>query len=142
MTTTSSVDSTTENRFSPITDENRAGILWIASLLAGIYSVLSILVRFHIKRKCFGKDDWLCAAATVDLPYPLLYLLLTSQQIFGMGSFVANYVGLSFGLGKVSKMIDATHLKNISDVGNGTVCSIQLTNSFRRSSPYLQVVLH
>jgi hypothetical protein len=55
----------TENRFSPITDDNKAGILWIASLLAGIYSVLSIIVRFYIKRQCYGKDDWLCAAATV-----------------------------------------------------------------------------
>jgi hypothetical protein len=61
---------TMENRFSPITDDNRAGILWIASILAGVYSMLSILVRFYIKRKCFGADDWICAAATVDLLLP------------------------------------------------------------------------
>jgi hypothetical protein len=76
MNTSSETKSfTSENRFSPITDDDRGGILWIASLLAGIYSVLSILVRFYIKRKCFGTDDWLCAAATVDLPETFLNLI-------------------------------------------------------------------
>jgi hypothetical protein len=56
-------------RFSPITDRDKAGILWIASLLAGVYAVLSMIVRAYIKRKCFGHDDWLCLAATVCLPF-------------------------------------------------------------------------
>jgi hypothetical protein len=65
---------TSENRFSPITDIDKGGILWIASLLAGVYSVLSTLVRFYIKRKCFGTDDWVCAAATVNpLSFPLIF---------------------------------------------------------------------
>jgi hypothetical protein len=53
------------NRFSPITDTDKAGILWIASLLSGIYASLSILIRWYQKRKCFGIDDWVCVVATV-----------------------------------------------------------------------------
>jgi hypothetical protein len=56
-----------DTRFSPITDTNKAGILWIASLLSGIYAVLAILIRWYQKRKCFGLDDWVCVAATVCL---------------------------------------------------------------------------
>jgi hypothetical protein len=141
MTTTLKLNSTTENRFSPITDEDRAGILWIASLLAGVYSILSILVRFYIKRKCFGTDDWLCAAATVDLPRSP-HSLLTSQQIFGTGSFVANCIGLSYGLGKMLSLVDATHLQDISDVGSGSLSLLYSANSFWGSSLSLQVVLH
>lgn len=59
-------------RFSPITDDDKAGILWIASLLAGVYAVLSMIVRTYIKRKCFGHDDWMCLAATVCRHGPLL----------------------------------------------------------------------
>jgi hypothetical protein len=53
------------DRFSPISQDDHAGYLWIAALLAGIYSVLAIFLRTYIKRDCFGIDDWICAAATV-----------------------------------------------------------------------------
>jgi Gpi18-like mannosyltransferase len=58
-------DNLNTTRFSPITDNDKAGILWIASLLSGIYAVLSLIVRLYIKRKCFGHDDWICLVATV-----------------------------------------------------------------------------
>ncbi|KAF2435934.1 hypothetical protein EJ08DRAFT_295621 [Tothia fuscella] len=87
------------HRFSSITDDSKAGILWIASLIAGVYSVLSVLVRFYIKRKCYGLDDWACAVAT----------------LVSLGSFVAIYVALSQGLGKSSTLLHATQLHDISD---------------------------
>ncbi|KAF2402029.1 hypothetical protein EJ06DRAFT_474359 [Trichodelitschia bisporula] len=82
-------------RFSPMTQDDHAGVLWIASLLAGIYAVLSLLVRTFIKRKCFGIDDWMCAAATV----------------VAVASLAAFYVALHQGLGESSSVLDATHLR-------------------------------
>lgn len=60
--------SPSDTRFSPITDHDKAGILWIAALMSGIYAVLSMVVRSYIKRTCFGYDDWICLAATVSSP--------------------------------------------------------------------------
>ncbi|TID26479.1 hypothetical protein E6O75_ATG00972 [Venturia nashicola] len=97
MTSSPGASSTTLPGLAPITDTNKAGILWIASLLSGIYAILAILVRWYQKRKCFGIDDWICLAAT----------------IVGMGSFVAIYIALSQGLGKSTDLLSAAALQDI-----------------------------
>ncbi|QDS70900.1 hypothetical protein FKW77_006294 [Venturia effusa] len=97
MPSSSGANSTSLPGFAPITDANKAGILWIASLLSAIYAVLAILVRWYQKRKCFGIDDWVCLAAT----------------IVGLGSFLATYIALSQGLGKSADLLDQAALQAI-----------------------------
>ena len=80
--TPSTSDDTIQNsRFSPITDQDQAGVLWIAGILAAIYAVLSVFVRTYIKRKCFGYDDWVCFGATVGAAYPSLVDGLISFRV-------------------------------------------------------------
>lgn len=114
----------TADRFSPITQDNHAGYLWIATLLAAIYAILSILVRSYIKRNCFGADDIICVAATVGVRSTVKTAFLSDHQVFGTGSFVAISVGLSHGLGKSSASVDATKLQDI-----GEVCSITVAHA-------------
>ncbi|KAE9986179.1 hypothetical protein EG327_004429 [Venturia inaequalis] len=90
-------NSTTLPGLAPITETNKSGILWIASLLSGIYALLAILVRWYQKRKCFGIDDWICLAATV----------------VGVGSFVAIYIALSQGLGQSTELLSQAALQDI-----------------------------
>jgi hypothetical protein len=49
-----------------------------------------------------------------------------------MGSYVSTYIGLSQGLGKTSKLVDATHLQVISDVGIGALFEMRLADSLWR----------
>lgn len=83
MTPSPGVNATTLPGLAPITETNKAGILWIASLLSAIYALLSILVRWYQKRKCFGIDDWICLAATVrrsSLPLGGAVLIFTNDR--------------------------------------------------------------
>ena len=134
--TTSKADSNEANRFSPVTDQDQAGVLWIASLLAATYALLSILTRAYIKRKCYGLDDLVCLAAMVrndspshihvlftciSLPlfssFTIIGKLTVPNQIIGAGSFIATYVALSKGLGK-SFILDPIQLHDISRVSS------------------------
>lgn len=71
-------------RFSPVTATDRAGVLWIAVILGLIYTSLALLARAWIKRKMYGPDDALVAAATA----------------VHAGHAGALFVGLTHGLGK------------------------------------------
>lgn len=83
MASSPGANSTALPGFAPITETNKAGILWIASLLSGIYAVLAILVRWYQKRKCFGIDDWICLAATVRLSaLDSVMMILTSDRLW------------------------------------------------------------
>lgn len=106
----------TADRFSAITQDDQAGYLWIATLLAAIYAILSILVRSYVKRDCFGKDDLVCVAATVRAHSPATKAYLNDHQVLGTSAFVAIFVGLGHGLGKSSSMVDATQLQDIGEV--------------------------
>jgi hypothetical protein len=50
---------------SAITYNDQAGTLWIVTILATIYVVLSALVRAFVKWGIYGPDDYLLAIATV-----------------------------------------------------------------------------
>jgi hypothetical protein len=54
-----------EPPFSAVYPDDQAGSLWIVTILALIYVLLSALVRGFIKWGIYGADDYLLAAATV-----------------------------------------------------------------------------
>jgi hypothetical protein len=51
--------------FSAIQPEDQAGKVWVVTILATIYVVLSALVRGFIKWGIYGADDYLLVLATV-----------------------------------------------------------------------------
>jgi hypothetical protein len=53
------------NRFSPITPNDHAGSIWIASILCFVYTLITILTRAYLKQKMYGVDDFLILGATV-----------------------------------------------------------------------------
>ena len=57
--------SSTGHRFAPLTVDNNAGYLWIASILCLIYTFLVMIVRLHMKWKMYGLDDAAAMLATV-----------------------------------------------------------------------------
>ena len=61
-----------EHRFSPITTDDHAGLLWITAILCLIYSFIAFMVRGHVKWKLYGVDDAFLAAATVYEIYSYL----------------------------------------------------------------------
>src|ERR1700759_5739095 len=79
-----SSNTTDSQRFSPISEFDHAGILWITTLLAGIYFVLSIFTRIYIKYFKWWHDDWVCIVATVS-SLPLLFLLTLLMRISFLG---------------------------------------------------------
>lgn len=58
-----------DNRFSPITPDDHAGSVWIATLLCLVYSVVTLALRGHLRWKMYGVDDYLALAATVKSLY-------------------------------------------------------------------------
>lgn len=53
--------------FSPISDDDHAGYIWIVTILGFIYSSMAVAVRGQIKWRMYGADDYLLAAAMVCL---------------------------------------------------------------------------
>ena len=53
------------NRFTTITPDDYGGVVWIASILCAIYTFATVLLRFWVKRRNVGLDDWFSATATV-----------------------------------------------------------------------------
>lgn len=78
-------------RFSPVTATDHAGVLWIAAILGLVYTSLALLARAWIKRKMYGADDALVAAATA----------------VHAGHAGALFVGLTHGLGKFTTGVSA-----------------------------------
>lgn len=56
------------DRFATITPNDHGGVVWVASILCAIFSLSTFFLRCYTKRKYFGLDDWLAAAATVRRP--------------------------------------------------------------------------
>lgn len=53
------------SRFSTITPSDHAGYIWIATILATIYTILSSLLRAYVKWRMYGWDDSILALATL-----------------------------------------------------------------------------
>ncbi|EXJ73242.1 uncharacterized protein A1O5_03002 [Cladophialophora psammophila CBS 110553] len=86
------------NRFSPITPDDHAGSVWIATLLCLVYSVVTLALRGHLRRNMYGLDDYLALAAT-------------AAQV---GEVVAVIIGLDHGLGKTQDLLRQSELSKAS----------------------------
>lgn len=53
--------------FAPITSDDKAGYVWIASIYGLVLSVMVMSIRVWYKRANFGKDDGLFVASTVSV---------------------------------------------------------------------------
>lgn len=60
-------DTSAGNRFVHYSSEDHAAPLWIASLLALIYSIGILSIRIYIKIHVFSWDDYLISASTVSI---------------------------------------------------------------------------
>lgn len=83
--------------FSPVTATDRAGLVWVAAILSLMFTILTLATRFQIKFHTLGPDDWLIAAATV----------------FGLGQYIAIYVGLSEGVGQSSALLNRGYARHL-----------------------------
>ena len=45
--------------FAEITSTDRAGVVWVASILSLLYSLSTLVARFFVKYHTLGFDDWL-----------------------------------------------------------------------------------
>lgn len=59
-------DSASRLSRSPVVEGDRAGSLWIMTILAVLYSLLTAAVRVQIKKKGFGIEDGLFYVALVS----------------------------------------------------------------------------
>ncbi|OCL11754.1 hypothetical protein AOQ84DRAFT_386610 [Glonium stellatum] len=85
-----------DNRFSPITTDDHAGLLWITAILCLIYSLISFTVRGHVKWNLYGVDDAFLAAATVA----------------HLAQTIAVFIGLNQGLGKSGTVDTSDHTES------------------------------
>ncbi|OCK94407.1 uncharacterized protein K441DRAFT_660281 [Cenococcum geophilum 1.58] len=95
-----------ENRFSPITTYDHAGLLWITAILCLIYSFIAFMVRGHVKWNLYGVDDAFLAAATVA----------------HLAQTIAVFIGLNQGLGKSASLDAPDHTKS----GEATFAGVTL----------------
>jgi hypothetical protein len=90
--------------FAEITSTDRAGVVWVASILSLLYSLSTLVARFFVKYHTLGHDDWLILAATV----------------VALAQYIAVFVSLSQGLG-VSSLIQAKDVAR--DLGSGVLAN-------------------
>ncbi|KAK8059153.1 hypothetical protein PG996_009083 [Apiospora saccharicola] len=83
-------DMTGSSRFSPITETDHAGYIWVITIIGTAYTALSLLLRAWIKYRVYGWDDLLIAIGTV----------------LHLGQSVAVYLALSYGLAKSNTVAD------------------------------------
>lgn len=83
--------------FSPVTATNRAGVVWVSSILSLMFSIIVLATRFQIKAHNFGHDDWLIAVST----------------LVALGQWIAIYTGLSQGLGQSSTLLSQDYARNL-----------------------------
>lgn len=69
-------------RFSPILDDDHAGNVWIMTILAVLYSLLTAVVRALIKKRAFGMED------------VFFYVALVSQSYFLSTQYLPRYVNI------------------------------------------------
>ncbi|GAB7323012.1 hypothetical protein MBLNU13_g05538t1 [Cladosporium sp. NU13] len=90
--------------FSEITSTDRAGVVWVASILSLLYSLSTLVARFFVKYHTLGYDDWLILAAT----------------IVALAQYIAVFVSLKQGLG-ISSLIQSEDA--IRDLGPGVLAN-------------------
>lgn len=100
---------------SPISADDRAGLLWIFSILGIVYTGSAALVRGRIKSSVFGSEDYLISFATVS-PYrdhirqPASLISDFVNQFVYFAQCAAIFYGLQNGLAR-SDLITPQHQK-------------------------------
>jgi hypothetical protein len=90
--------------FAEITSTDRAGVVWVASILSLLYSLSTLVARFFVKYHTLGYDDWLILAATV----------------VALAQYIAVFVSLNQGLG-ISSLIQSEDA--VRDLGPGVLAN-------------------
>lgn len=90
--------------FAEITSTDRAGVVWVASILSLLYSLSTLVARFFVKYHTLGYDDWLILAATV----------------VAIAQYIAVFVSLNQGLG-ISSLIQSEDA--VRDLGPGVLAN-------------------
>lgn len=88
--------------YTQVTPENKAGWLYIITLLSLCYILIVCAVRFVVKIGLYGRDDW----------------ALLGSTILAMGQHAAVLVGMSHGLGKSVGLLHGDQLEQIEKVSN------------------------
>ncbi|KAF2207584.1 hypothetical protein CERZMDRAFT_26694, partial [Cercospora zeae-maydis SCOH1-5] len=86
---------TTTYTFSPVTDTDRAGVVWVAAILSLMFTVITLATRFHIKAHALGKDDYLIGIST----------------LVAVAQYIAIFVGLNGGVGRSSTLLTESYAR-------------------------------
>lgn len=86
--------------YTQITAENKAGWLYIITLLSFCYILIVCAVRFVVKMGMYGRDDWALLASTT----------------LAVGQHVAVLAGMSYGLAKSVALLHGSQLADIEKV--------------------------
>ncbi|KAH7126564.1 hypothetical protein B0J11DRAFT_459762, partial [Dendryphion nanum] len=79
------------HHFSEVTENNKAGMIWVISLLGLVYSILALLTRAFIKWRLLGLED----------------LSLIVAQLLAFGQYGILFASLHHGLGRSSDLLDS-----------------------------------
>ncbi|KAI5245827.1 hypothetical protein E4T43_03014 [Aureobasidium subglaciale] len=105
--------------FSPVSDNDRAGILYVATILSLIFSVITLIVRYHIQRRTFGLDFWIIVAATV----------------VALGQYAAIFAGLdNYALGKAVSLMSESDQLNAGRSAIASICLFIISNALTKCS--------
>jgi hypothetical protein len=92
--------------FAEITSTDRAGIVWVASILSLLYSLSTLVARFFVKYHTLGYDDWLILAATVVAFAQYIAVFVSLHQGLGVSSLIqAKDVAQNLGSGVLANEI-------------------------------------
>lgn len=100
---TSNPTDTDLTRFAPITTDDHAGYVWIATILGITYTLLAAFLRACVKCGMYGWDDILAVTAT----------------ILHLAQSISIFVGLAAGMGKsdsLSEPYDSIRAGKVSTV--------------------------
>ncbi|PPJ56170.1 hypothetical protein CBER1_09098 [Cercospora berteroae] len=83
--------------FSPVTDTDRAGVVWVAAILSLMFTVITLATRFQIKAHALGKDDYLIGLST----------------LVAVAQYIAIFVGLNRGVGRSSTLLTESYAQTL-----------------------------
>lgn len=86
--------------FTQVTDQNKAGNLYVVTLLSFCYIAIIFVVRFVVKYGMYTRDDW----------------ALLGSTILAIGQHVALLTALGGGLGKSARLLSEGALEDIEKV--------------------------
>ena len=134
-------DAPSGSRFAEVTPDDHAGSIWIASILCLIYSVLTLILRGHLRFRMFEVDDYIATVATVYTKLPSFALLSETNgilQLIQVGEVIAVMFGLHHGLGKTQDLFRSSEVTKASRVSTNSAGNRMpnFVNTSRRPLPH------